>query len=126
MSPAHDERARGTAGQELRLGRDQACGEQGENQHVGETQQRQVRLTQQGPQRLAKNRRERVVEPMQRPAKANQERSERARYRQPEQPAVSEPGNPALVSTPAAPRPQEEEGLPAERVEVSHLVRSWI
>src|SRR5262245_34040863 len=63
---------------------------------------------------------------MQRPAKANQESSKRARYRQPEQPAVDEPGDVAMYPTPAAPRAQEEEGLPAKRVEVPHLVRSWI
>src|SRR5215831_12609204 len=63
---------------------------------------------------------------MQRPAKANQERSKRANRRQPEQPAVGEPGDLALYPTPATPRAQEEEGLPAERVEVPHLVRSWI
>jgi hypothetical protein len=39
---------------------------------------------------------------------------------------VGEPGNPALDPTPAAPGTQEEEGLPAERVEEPHMVRSWI
>src|SRR5919198_5382553 len=63
---------------------------------------------------------------MQRPGEAKQERSECASQRQPEQPAVGEPGNPALDPAPAAPRAQEEEGLPAKRIKVPHLVWSWI
>ena len=63
---------------------------------------------------------------MQRPAEADQEPGERTSRRQPEQPAVGEPGNPSLDPTPAAPGTQEEEGLPAERVEEPHLVRPWI
>ena len=62
----------------VRLGRDQARDEQGEYQHVGETQRRQIRLAQQGPQRLAEERGEWVVEPMQRPAEADQEPGKRA------------------------------------------------
>src|SRR5439155_25776018 len=63
---------------------------------------------------------------MQRPTEANQEPIERASRRQSEQPAIGEPGDLALCPTPAAPRAQEEQGLPTERVEVPHLVWAWI
>src|SRR5437899_12092208 len=63
---------------------------------------------------------------MQRPTEANQEPNERASRRQSEQPAVGEPGDVALCPTPAAPRAQEAQGLPTERVEVPHLVWSSI
>src|SRR5262249_53181333 len=61
-----------------------------------------------------------------RPGEANQQPSKRTSRRQPEQPAVGEPGDLALYPTPAAPRAQEEESLPAEWVEEPHLVWSWI
>src|SRR5437899_3354539 len=63
---------------------------------------------------------------MQGPAEADQESGERASRSQPKQPAAGEPGYPALDPAPAAPRAEEEECLPAERVEEPHLVRPWI
>ena len=125
--PQIDERPRDPAGQEPRSRRDQLRDQHGQREHADEAKQAEILLAQERPQELAAGQRgDRVVQPVQRPAEADHECDQREARGQPEQPPAVEPGQPIAGSSPPEPRSEEEQRLPAERIEGPDPVRTGI